>query len=427
MPSSVPATTMRSRWIAVSECRPQPALSSTRSAPSAGRNNRPGARLGRQMRMKVDRHVEFDCCRQQAVIARMIEEAALGGAVDQRADEAQLLHGAFEFGSAQHRGSASAAPQSRRSGRDGGRSPPPDGHLSRGQLRRSLGARHQIGTMPGVREHLDRDAGIIHRLQAPLADLGQQFDRVRPLGGGLRGRNPRRLMTAGSIRRTSCGAVKCSSIATTRMMFSPVGRSDCGIRGGYQASAYGSGTAARFMGWDGGCDLLTLTARRKGDLSNETNAHPHRRYLARNMGRSRADSSPANTQQASQISAQTGTPVNSATNSASTVTGAIVPSGLGTTGATGGSFSGAAPVASDCPFGVSLGADLTAFGCASDPLGGPTYQIPSEAGSTAALRAPGGGTGAARAGTSGASNAGGISSNSCCQGAITSAGGNTGS
>jgi hypothetical protein len=132
-------------------------------------------------------------------------------------------------------------------------------------------------------------------------------------------------------------------------------------------------------------------------------------------------SSSVNTQQASQIIAQTGTQANLPTNSASTVTGAIVPSGQGATSATGGGFGGVAPEAVACPFGVSLGADFVAFGCASDPLGAPTYQIPSEAGSTAVVRTPAGGT------ASGASGAGGLSSNSRCQGAVPSTAGNTGS
>ena len=42
---------------------------------------------GRQVRMDVDRHVEFDGRGEQSVIARMIEETALGGAVDQRAEK----------------------------------------------------------------------------------------------------------------------------------------------------------------------------------------------------------------------------------------------------------------------------------------------------------------------------------------------------
>ena len=57
-------------------------------------------------------------------------------------------------------------------------------------------------------------------------------------------------------------------------------------------------------------------------------------------------------------------------------------------------FSAVAPVAVPCPFGVSLSANLTAFGCASDPLGAPTYQSPAEAGATAVTTRPVGGIGA---------------------------------
>ncbi len=138
--------------------------------------------------------------------------------------------------------------------------------------------------------------------------------------------------------------------------------------------------------------------------------------------------SSANTQQAAQISAQTGTLANAPANSASTVTGAIVPSGQGATGATNGGFGGVGPVAVPCPFGVSLSADLTAFGCASDPLGGLTYQIPAEAGSTATIRAPEAGTGVnAQTAASGTGSASGTSSGSRCQGAMPSTAGNTGS
>jgi hypothetical protein len=80
------------------------------------------------------------------------------------------------------------------------------------------------------------------------------------------------------------------------------------------------------------------------------------------------------------VSGTTHAQVNSPTNAASTVTGAVVPSGQGATGVTGGGFSIQAPVLVPCPFGASLSAALTAFGCASDPLGAPTYQIPAEAG-----------------------------------------------
>ena len=127
--------------------------------------------------------------------------------------------------------------------------------------------------------------------------------------------------------------------------------------------------------------------------------------------------------------AQVSSQVNSPTNAVSTVTGAIVPSGQGVTGATGGSFSTVAPVAAPCPFGVSLSANLTAFGCASDPLGAPTYQIPAEAG--AVITGPVGiGANAQTVtpnATSGAGGAGGgVSSSARCLGAIPSTAGNAG-
>jgi hypothetical protein len=72
--------------------------------------------------------------------------------------------------------------------------------------------------------------------------------------------------------------------------------------------------------------------------------------------------------------------VNSPTNGPSTLTGAIAPSGQGVTLATGGGFSPFVPVQMPCPVGVSLSGILTAFGCASDPLSAPTYQISAGAG-----------------------------------------------
>src|SRR3984885_7034779 len=91
-------------------------------------------------------------------------------------------------------------------------------------------------------------------------------------------------------------------------------------------------------------------------------------------------------------------------------------------------FSAVAPVAVPCPFGVSLSANLTAFGCASDPLGAPTYQFPV-AGATAVITAPIGSIGAnaqtvtpnAASGAAGAG--GGVSSRTGCLGAIPSTAG----
>ena len=131
------------------------------------------------------------------------------------------------------------------------------------------------------------------------------------------------------------------------------------------------------------------------------------------------------------VSATAHAQVNSPTNAASTVTGAVVPSGQGATGVTGGGFSIQAPVLVPCPFGVSLSAALTAFGCASDPLGAPTYQIPAEAG--AVITGPVGSLGVANArtvnpnATSGAGGAGGgVSSSAGCPGAIPSTAGSAG-
>jgi hypothetical protein len=136
-------------------------------------------------------------------------------------------------------------------------------------------------------------------------------------------------------------------------------------------------------------------------------------------------SSPAGTQSNPQTSAQT----NAQTNAVSTVTGAIIPSGQGATGATGGSFNTVAPAATPCAAGTSLSADLTAFGCASDPLSAPTYQIPPEAGATAVTIGPTGGTsgGAQTTTSNGTSGAGaGNSSSVRCLGAIPLTTGNGG-
>jgi hypothetical protein len=122
--------------------------------------------------------------------------------------------------------------------------------------------------------------------------------------------------------------------------------------------------------------------------------------------------------------------VNSPINAASTVTGAIAPSGQEVTLATGGGFSPFVPVLLPCPFGVSLSAVLTAFGCASDPLGAPTFQISAGAGVVMS-----GSIGSISANaqtvtphaTSGAGGAGGgVSSSAGCLGAIPSTAGSVG-
>ena len=54
--------------------------------------------FGREMRMDVDRNIELDGRRQQRIVAGMIEEAALGGAVDERAEETQFPDRANQLG-----------------------------------------------------------------------------------------------------------------------------------------------------------------------------------------------------------------------------------------------------------------------------------------------------------------------------------------
>jgi hypothetical protein len=83
-----------------------------------------------------------------------------------------------------------------------------------------------------------------------------------------------------------------------------------------------------------------------------------------------------------------------------------------------------AQVAVPCPFGVPLSADLTAFGCASDPLGGPTYEVPAESGAKAVTIVPTGGAPNTTSGAGGAS--GGASSRVRCLGAVPSTAGNVG-
>jgi hypothetical protein len=122
--------------------------------------------------------------------------------------------------------------------------------------------------------------------------------------------------------------------------------------------------------------------------------------------------------------------VHAQVNAPSTLTGAIVPSGQGVTLATGGGFSPFVPLQMPCPFGISLSAVLTAFGCASDPLGAPTYQI--SAGAAAVMTGSVGNISAnAQAvtpnATSGAGGVGGgVSSRAGCLGAIPSTAGTVG-
>jgi hypothetical protein len=132
------------------------------------------------------------------------------------------------------------------------------------------------------------------------------------------------------------------------------------------------------------------------------------------------------------VSATAHAQVNSPTDAASTVIGAIVPSGEAATLATGGGLSPFVSVPLLCPFGPS-GASLSVmvtpfFSCASDPMSatyraaGPGVVITGPVGSISA-NAP---TATPNA-TSGAGSAGGgVSSSVSCLGAIPSMAGSVG-
>ncbi len=128
--------------------------------------------LRRKVRVDVDRHVEVHGRREQAFIARVIEEAAFGRAVDERADEAQLLHGAHELAGggirALHRQDGEPGEAIWMAG-NGGRQMVV--HLAGDGD--AFVAGHEIGAGAGVGQHLHRDAGLVHRPQTPLADLGR--------------------------------------------------------------------------------------------------------------------------------------------------------------------------------------------------------------------------------------------------------------
>jgi hypothetical protein len=133
------------------------------------------------------------------------------------------------------------------------------------------------------------------------------------------------------------------------------------------------------------------------------------------------------------VSATAHAQVNSPTDAASTVTGAIVPPGEAATLATGGGLSPFVSVPLLCPFGpsgVSLSVMLTPFfGCASDPLSA-SYQMSAAPG--VVITGPAGSISAnARTATpnatSGAGGAGGgVSSSAGCLGAIPSTAGSVG-
>src|SRR5262249_51252769 len=51
--------------------------------------------------------------------------------------------------------------------------------------RNAVWARQEIGAGTAVRQHLYGNAGLVHRLQSSLANLGQEFERVWAIRGCL--------------------------------------------------------------------------------------------------------------------------------------------------------------------------------------------------------------------------------------------------
>jgi hypothetical protein len=138
-------------------------------------------RLGRQVRMDVNRHVEVFGGRQQPVIARVVEEQAGGGAIDEGAEEAEFPHTAGEFGRARVR-------RRHRQRSEAGEAigTAPDGScevIVEGAAQiDTLAAGDEGGTGTGVGEYLERDARLRHRLQPPLTEVGKELERVGTVG-----------------------------------------------------------------------------------------------------------------------------------------------------------------------------------------------------------------------------------------------------
>jgi hypothetical protein len=107
----------------------------------------------------------------------MIEEAAFGGAVDHGADETELFHGALEFD-----GGCIGTLQRQRSeaGKAVGVARDRGGQMivELARERDAIGAGQQIRTRAAVGQHLHGDAGLVHRFEPDLADLGQELQGI---------------------------------------------------------------------------------------------------------------------------------------------------------------------------------------------------------------------------------------------------------
>src|SRR5262249_21227300 len=127
-------------------------------------------------------YVELGRRSQETVIARVVEEAPVCRAVDERAPEAQLFHGARKFGRGRVRGQHRQCGETREAV-----GPTGDGCgkmiVQLAAHRGTLGTRNQMGAGAGVGENLYRNARLIHRLQALLANLGKELKGVGAAGG----------------------------------------------------------------------------------------------------------------------------------------------------------------------------------------------------------------------------------------------------
>src|SRR5215831_1698884 len=90
-------------------------------------------------------------------------------------------------------------------------------------ISRAMATPSAPGTRSGPGPVLDSACMVMPASSMALSRCSPRSGR-RSIGlgrptGGLRGRKPRALMAAGSMRLTNAGTVKCSSIATTRMGF----------------------------------------------------------------------------------------------------------------------------------------------------------------------------------------------------------------
>ncbi len=122
--------------------------------------------------MQIDRHVELFGARQDRLEARIVEKAAFGQSVDQRAAEAEIAHRAFELVGG---GLRTSHRQVREAGEPIGMGGDRLGEhvVDVARKRDAFLAVEQVGAGTGRREHMNGDPGLIHLGQAKCAEIGQ--------------------------------------------------------------------------------------------------------------------------------------------------------------------------------------------------------------------------------------------------------------